>query len=342
MRILVGLSGGLDSTYAALKLINEGHSVEGAVVLMHEFTDTSAAREAALALGISLHVIDMRERFRLIKDNFVSEYALGRTPNPCILCNPLVKFRALADLAVENGFDKIATGHYARVVSYTDGDQTLYTLERAKDQRKDQTYMLHRLPRDILSMLYLPLADEVKTEVREKARALGLKVADAKDSQEICFIPDGNYASYIEDVKGPFSEGDFVLEDGTVIGRHKGIIRYTVGQRKGLGVAYGERIFVSSIDPVKNEIKLSTDGSFTDTVRVSDLVFSGMREPSEGETARVEVKLRYLARPVFATAIFDGKGSVTLNLDRPEKSVTPGQSAVMYRGDVLLGGGFIV
>lgn len=341
MRVLVGMSGGLDSTYAALKLINEGHDVEGAVVIMHEHTEINDSREAAQALGIVLHEIDAAKEFDKVKDNFVSEYSRGRTPNPCIVCNPWVKFRALADFAVNNGFDKIATGHYARCVGYFDNGEERSTLGRARDLRKDQTYMLHRLPADIMEMLLLPLGDEIKDEVREKARNAGLRAAEQRESQEICFIPNGDYAAYIEDIKGPFPEGNFVLDDGSIVGRHKGLIRYTVGQRKGLGVAYGERIFVSKIDADKNEIHLSTVGSYSDRVGISDIVFSGISEPAAGEQRHVEVKLRYLAKPVGATAIFLGNGRAELVLDTPEKAVTSGQSAVAYDGDVLLFGGFI-
>ena len=341
MRILVGISGGLDSTYAAYKLIKEGHDVTGAVVVMHEYTELDGARESAEALGIRLCEIDAREQFTAVKDNFANEYALGRTPNPCVVCNPLVKFRVLADYARANGFDRIATGHYSEIITVENGGEMRYTLKRSKDELKDQTYMLHRLPQDILSLLILPLGDELKTEVKEKARAAGLKAAEKKESQEICFIPDGDYASYIEQVKGVFPDGDFVLDDGRVIGKHKGIIRYTVGQRKGLGVAYGERIFVSRIDALKNEIVLSTEGSYNDTVVVSDIVYSGISEPVPGSTLRVKVKLRYLADPVWATAVFCECGKATLILDLRQKAVTPGQSAVMYDGDVLLCGGFI-
>ena len=341
MKILVGLSGGLDSTYAALKLIKEGHEVEGAVAVMHDFTETESAKEAADALGIKLHVIDATEQFKAVKENFISEYSQGRTPNPCVICNPLAKFRVLVDFAIKNGFDRIATGHYAKVVTREERGEKLYTLERAKDSRKDQTYMLHRLTRDVLSILCLPLADEVKTEVREKALKEGLKAAEKKESQEICFIPDGDYASYIESIVGSFPEGNFVLGDGKVLGRHKGIIRYTVGQRKGLGVSYGERIFVSKIDAESNNIVLSCEGSYTDTVLVKDIVFSGMHVPENMEQRRVTVKLRYLAKPVSATAIFYGEGGAILRLDTPEKAVTPGQSAVIYDGDVLLAGVFI-
>lgn len=341
MKILVGMSGGLDSTYAAYKLIEEGHSVEGALVVMHEHTDIDGAREASEALGIKLHVIDASERFLAVKENFVSEYSLGRTPNPCIVCNPLVKFRALADFAKENGFDRIATGHYARVVEVNDGEKLLYTLMRSRDQRKDQTYMLYRLPRDILSILILPLGDELKSEIKQKAQNLGMKAASKRESQEICFIPDGDYASYIEGIRGVFPEGDFVLSDGRVVGKHKGIIHYTVGQRKGLGVAFGERIFVSRIDPMTNSILLSTEGSYTDEVEVRDINFTGIQPPEAGAKLRAEVKLRYLAKPVSATVCFDGKGGATLKLDEAQKAVAPGQSAVVYDADTLLFGGFI-
>ena len=341
MRILVGISGGLDSTIAALKLMDEGHSVEGAVLIMHEYTDVSAAESAAASIGLPLHKIDARERFETVKANFADQYALARTPNPCIICNPLVKFALLAEYARANGFDKIATGHYATVRKLDDGGNLRYALARACDLRKDQTYMLHRLPQDILSMLVLPLEASVKTEVREIAENRGLAVATKKESQEICFIPDGDYAKYVESVKGEFPEGDFVDDNGVVLGKHKGIIRYTVGQRKGLGIAAGQRIFVSSIDPISNRITLSNEGNLTDTVRVSDIVFSGMSEPIANIERRVSVKLRYLAPPAPAVAIFDGCGGCTLKLDEPFKAVAPGQSAVLYDGDVVRAGGFI-
>ena len=337
MKILVGMSGGLDSTYAALKLLDEGHEVEGAVLIMHDYTDISAAREASAAIGIKLHEVDCRAEFSAVKDNFIEEYRRARTPNPCIICNPLVKFRTLADFARKNGFDKIATGHYAKISKAADR----YRLIRAKDERKDQTYMLYRLPQDILAMLCLPLSEDVKTDVRAKAEAIGLAVAGKKESQEICFIPDGDYASYIESVVGVFPEGNFVDTDGNVLGKHKGIIRYTVGQRKGLGISVGERIFVDRINPADNTVVLSKEGSFSDRVKVSDIVFGAMTPPDEQLERRVKVKLRYLAPLADATAVFYPDSTAELILDTPAKAVTPGQSAVMYDGDVLLAGGFI-
>ena len=341
MRVLVGISGGLDSAYAALKLQRQGHSVEGAVLVMHDFTEVDAAKAVADEIGIKLHVIDCRENFSAVIDNFVSEYCNARTPNPCIICNPIVKFKRLYDFAVNNGFDRIATGHYARIDTLQTGDETRYALVRAKDSKKDQTYMLYRLPQHILAALILPLADDEKSDVRRMAAEESLSVADRKDSQEICFIPDGDYAEYIENIKGRFPEGNFVDTDGKVIGKHRGIIRYTIGQRKGLGVAAGQRVFVTDINPIDNTVTLSPEGVATDKIIVSDIVFSGMEEPGEGEERRVQVKLRYAAQPHDATAVFDGKGGAELMLDTPQRAITPGQSAVMYDGDRLLCGGFI-
>lgn len=341
MRVLVGISGGLDSAYAAIKLMRDGHEVEGAILLMHEYTEVEAAKSVALEIGIKLHLIDCRERFKAVTDNFISEYSRARTPNPCIVCNPLVKFRCLYDFAMSHGFDKIATGHYARVESFLLNGETRYAIAGAKDAKKDQTYMLYRLPQDILSALVFPLADDEKSEVRRAAGEVSLSVADKKDSQEICFIPDGDYASYIESIKGVFPEGNFIGENGEILGKHKGIIRYTVGQRKGLGVAAGQRIFVTRIDPNSNTVTLSAEGGSTGKVSVSDIVFSGMTEPTAPEERRVSVKLRYSAKPIDAVAIFDGNGGAELLLSAPQRAVTPGQSAVMYCEDRILCGGFI-
>ena len=342
MRILVGISGGLDSAYAAMKLQREGHEVEGAILVMHDFTDLPSAQEVASSIGIKLHVIDCREMFSSVVDNFVSEYSKARTPNPCIVCNPLVKFKALYDYAMQNGFDRIATGHYANIVKISRELGDRYALERSSDEKKDQTYMLYRLPQEILGTLYFPLGNEIKSDVRESAKERGLAVAEKKESQEICFIPDGDYASFIEEKVGKFPEGDFVDEEGKIIGRHKGIIRYTYGQRKGLGVAAGERIFVTGINPENNTVTLSKNGGYTDTVEISDTVFSGIFAPSEPLEMRATVKLRYQARPIGATVLFDGNGRATVKLDEPQRAVTPGQSAVLYEGNTVLCGGFII
>lgn len=343
MRILVGLSGGVDSAYAAHRLKEEGHEVVGATLLMHDYTDTESARKVADAVGIPFCRIDCRGAFdEVVRSYFVKEYSRGRTPNPCIVCNRGVKFRLLADHAREHGFDAIATGHYARVVTRRFGDTVRYAFGRAQDDKKDQTYMLYRLPQDVISMLVLPLADLDKRTVKAAAAKLGIVAEGVKESQEICFIPDGDYASYIENTIGELPDGDFVDAEGNVLGRHKGIVRYTIGQRKGLGISLGYRAFVSNIDVENNTVTLAREGVYNDRVELEDMIYSGISEPIQSEQRRVLVKLRYAASPLPATAILHPDGTAQLKLDSPGRSVTPGQSAVLYEEDTVIAGGFIV
>lgn len=342
MRILLGMSGGLDSSYSALKLIEEGHSVEGAVLIMHDYTELESAREAANELGIKLHEIDCRELFKkTVIPDFISQYRKGRTPNPCIVCNREVKFNALLEYARLNGFDKIATGHYAKICKKTFGNTEKSVICRAADSSKDQTYMLWRLPREVIENLVLPLSDLTKEEIRLMAAKKGISSAERKESQEICFIPSGDYGAYIESIYGKSPEGDFVDENGKVLGRHKGIIHYTVGQRKGLGIALGQRAFVTDIDPVTEKITLSFSAKETGEFTVSDIMFSGCEELEAGSSLELSVKIRYQAPPVLARIeMLDGKRARVL-LKAPARSVTSGQSAVFYDGDVLMFGGFI-
>ncbi len=336
MKILVGISGGVDSAYAAYKLKAEGNEVEGAVLIMHDYTELSAAREAAESVGITLHEINCRESFEYIKDNFVSEYSNGRTPNPCIICNERVKFRTLYDFAMANGFDAIATGHYAKVARL-DGR---YALSFPEDMRKEQTYMLYRLPQEILSRLILPLSDGTKAEIRESAESTGISAANRADSQEICFLPEGNHTEYIESRAGKCPEGDFIDENGKILGRHKGIIHYTVGQRKGLGISLGERAFVTDINPSDNTITLSPTLSGSESIRLTDMVYSGMPELTEAEERDLLVKLRYTAPLVKARARLYPDKTAILTFDEPQKSA-PGQSAVLYKNGTVMCGGFI-
>jgi len=342
MKILLGMSGGIDSTYAALKLKEEGHEVEGAVLIMHGYTETESAEAAAKSVGIPLHKIDCRDVFEAkVIDNFVNEYLSGKTPNPCVICNSEVKFRILLDYARKNGFDKIATGHYAKITKRICDGEIRYAVTRATDKSKDQTYVLWRLSQDILSSLCFPLSADEKKEIREEARKKGSSAADRGDSQEICFVPSGDYAGFIESRTHPSPHGYFINNEGKVLGEHKGIIHYTVGQRKGLGIAMGQRIFVTKIDPNNNTVTLSFDDSFSDTVNVSDMVFSGMPEMATGGKVSLAVKLRYLAAPAECVVEYSGGGRATVKLTSPVRAVTPGQSAVFYDGDVLVAGGFI-
>lgn len=338
MKILVGMSGGVDSTYAALKLLREGHEVVGAVLEMHDFTETASAETAAKKLGIPLVKIDCKKAFdEAVKSYFETEYSLGRTPNPCIVCNREVKFKFLADYARQNGFDKIATGHYARIVKTSDG----YAVSRAADTTKDQTYMLYRLPQEVLEILTLPLAEEIKTDVKQMAAIEGIIEEGTAESQEICFIPDDDYRSYLEERLGKFPEGCFIDEKGRVIGKHRGIISYTVGQRKGLGISLGQRAFVSRIDPKRNEITISTEKPLTKFFTASNLVYSGLAPLKLGESIRADVKIRYHAAPTAATVTLIEEGRVSVEIDTPAGLVAPGQSVVVYNGDTVLFGGFI-
>ncbi len=342
MRILLGMSGGLDSTYAALKLIEEGHSVEGAVLIMHDYTELDSARVAADELGIRLHEIDCREAFsKSVIPDFAEQYRRGRTPNPCIVCNREVKFKALCDYARSNGFDKVATGHYAHIIRKRVENSEKCILARSRDTKKDQTYMLWRLTPEILELLVFPLADLTKEEIRALARKKGISSAEKAESQEICFIPSGNYGEYIEEHYGKMPEGDFIDESGKLLGRHKGIIHYTVGQRKGLGIALGQRAFITDINPKTNDITLSLSAKETSEFFVSDIVFSGIDEMQIGEKREFFVKVRYQSPPVPARFELIEKGRGRVTLASPARSVTAGQSAVFYDGDLLAFGGFI-
>ncbi|MBR5140339.1 MAG: tRNA 2-thiouridine(34) synthase MnmA [Clostridia bacterium] len=340
MKILLGMSGGLDSAYSAQRLIEEGHSVEGAVLIMHDYTELDGARMVADELGIKLHEIDCRAEFeRAVISDFIEQYRLGRTPNPCIVCNREVKFRVLLDYAKKNGFDRIATGHYAKTVYSEKLGKTV--IMRSHDEKKDQSYMLWRLGDDIKDNLIFPLSQLTKDEIRALAAERGLSVAEKKDSQEICFIPSDDHGAYIEERVGKCPEGDFVDDGGRTVGRHKGIIHYTVGQRKGLGVALGQRAFITDIDPESNRITLSLSPRLTDRFSISDIVFSGMNEMNVGEEIDLLVKVRYQAplSPSRLRYLGDGRAEVTLST--PLKSVTAGQSAVFYSEDGLMLGGFI-
>lgn len=337
MKILVGISGGVDSAYAALRLLREGHSVEGAVLKMHEHTDVFSARRAAEELNIPLHEIDVTVSFNnIIKENLVSEYLSGRTPNPCILCNERVKFAALYDFAEANGFDKIATGHYARVVNI--GDR--YAVASATDTSKDQSYMLYRLPQKVLAKLILPLSEEDKRNVRRDAGEAGVSASEKKDSQEICFLPDVSYIDYIEARVGKCPEGDFVSPDGQVLGKHKGIIRYTVGQRKGLGISLGERVFVTDISPESNTVTLSPKMIGRKEIEITNIVYSGLDEKTEPFSKNLAVKLRYTAPKIPVTVRHTEEGKTLLSFDT-EVIAAPGQSAVIYDGNTVMLGGYI-
>ncbi len=334
-KILVALSGGVDSSVCVNILQNQGFAVEAAVIRFSPAHDdaVAAAQKSAQQLGINLNVVEGGELFdKEVALPFCQQYCAGRTPNPCIVCNPLVKFRLLAETADQLGIHLIATGHYARVEEDADGIWRIHTAESAA---RDQSYMLHRLNQDILSRLVLPLGDFEKDDIREIARDLGLAAADAPDSMEICFIPDGDRARYIRERGFESKAGHFIGPDGQDLGPHKGVLNYTVGQRKRLGVALGKPLFVQNILPDGN-IQLALGGGefFTRLVLDSIATASGTALPA-GDYL---VKIRSAAAP--APCHFDGERVVTFS--QPVRAPAPGQSAVFYKDGAVLGGGFIL
>lgn len=337
MKILLGMSGGLDSAYSVELLKAEGHTVEGAVLKMHEYTDITGAERAAERAGIPLHIIDCAEAFeKHVATYFAEEYRRGRTPNPCTVCNREVKIAYLVRYAEENGFDKAATGHYARIGC----ENGRYFIADGVDERKNQSYMLWKLSQEQIKKLVFPLGDKIKSDVKESASELLIEAAGKPESQDICFLPNGGYAEFVEKRLGRSPEGNFIDVSGKVLGRHKGIINYTVGQRRGLGIALGERMFVSAINPDDNTVTLQNAGGdgFT-SATLTDMNYQLMPERSVGEHD-VLVKIRYAARPVPARLIVNGDGA-KIFFDTPIKAVTPGQSAVMYEGGKILCGGII-
>lgn len=337
MKILVGLSGGVDSSFAAAHLKRNGHTVVGASVLMHDYTDISSAEKSAEEIGIPFAVIDARGRFEnYVTDYFTESYCSGCTPNPCCRCNPFVKFESLRFYAVENGFDRFATGHYSSVES----ENGRFFIRCGRDETKDQSYVLWGLTQEQLSMLYLPLSEMKKEYVRAEAERLGLSSYQSADSQEICFIPDNDYQTFIRKRTGKdFPSGNFVDEDGKILGRHSGIINYTVGQRKGLGIALGAPVFVSEIRPETNEVVLvPSGGEYFTSCRLENLSF--MKMSPEADTARGKIRTRYSKKAAEASAVFDDKGC-TVTFDEPVRAVTKGQSGVFYDGNDILFGGII-
>ena len=337
-KVLVALSGGVDSAACARLLLDAGYEVAGCVLKMspaHEGT-VEDAKLAAEQLGIPLYVRDMQADFRQVIEYFMGEYAAGRTPNPCVVCNPTVKFKGMLAAADELGYPYIATGHYAGL--RREGDRVYLT--RGASAARDQSYMLCRLTQRELLRLIFPLSEMQKPDVRTLAEEAGLSCAGKPDSQEICFIPDGDYAGYIEARLGKFPEGDFISPDGKPCGRHKGIIHYTVGQRKKLGIALGKPVFIRRIDPGENRIYLAWGGDEYD----GGMTVSGLSETfpgafRDGMRCGVKIRSRAAIAPCTLTLLGDGRAKVVF--DRPERAPAAGQTAAFYDGEVVLGGGFI-
>jgi tRNA-specific 2-thiouridylase len=365
--IAVAMSGGVDSSTVAAMLAHEGDAVVGLTLQLWDQTrlagkhgipdapkagrccsldDVYDARRVAEHLKIPYYVVNQQERFESdVVRPFVAEYLAGRTPIPCSLCNNHLKFDQLLKTAQSIGAGRIATGHYA--INEYDDRRGRWILKRAADSGKDQTYFLFGLTQEQLAHTLFPLGRMTKTEVREAARQHGLALAEKPDSQEICFIPGGDYkqflTAYLEEQgeRLPETAGELVASDGEVLGQHEGIFNFTVGQRKGLGVSSPSPLYVLQIDPITHRITLGADEELaTRTLRARGLNWISVAELTG--PMRVRVKIRHRHEPAWATLEPAGKDEVLATFDEPQRAVTPGQSAVFYDGDEVMGGGWIV
>jgi tRNA-uridine 2-sulfurtransferase len=357
-KVVLAMSGGVDSSVAARLLLDAGnevigvfmrHGIEGTELcrvgdapLSHKqgccsAADAADARRVADLLDIPFYALNFDDHFGRIVDYFVDEYLTGRTPNPCVVCNTWLKFGKLFEYADSLGAHYVATGHYARLV---DLGQSVPALMRGVDDAKDQAYVLFGIDRSRLSRMLLPVGNHHKTEIRALAERLGLRVADKRDSQEICFVPDQNHARFIQTRRPDVSTaGEIVTTDGTVVGRHDGIERYTIGQRKGLGVAFGDRRFVIRIEPDTRRVVVGEQEELarrTLTAAQANWLVDPPAKPFA-----CQVKIRYRSRPTPATVEPFETDRFTVRFDEPCHGVAPGQAAVCFDGDQVLGGGWI-
>lgn len=351
-KVVIGMSGGVDSSVAAYLLKEQGYDVTGIMMNLapstpeYEECESSCcnlsavddARRVADKLDIPFYVMNFKKEFNdCVIKSFVEEYKNGRTPNPCITCNKHIKFEAFLRKAMALGADYIATGHYARIEK--NGER--YILKRPCDLKKDQTYVLYNLTQYQLEHTLMPCSKYTKDEIRSIAEKIGLKVYNKKDSQEICFIPDNNHGKFIENYTNSKSiEGNFIDKNGNILGKHKGIIHYTIGQRKGLGIALGTPVFVTDINPFTNEVVLgSNDDIFKSELIAGNLnfiPFDKLEKPM-----LVEAKIRYSANPCKAVIIPIKESKVRVVFDDKQRAITKGQSIVFYDKDLVIGGGII-
>lgn len=346
------MSGGVDSAVAALLLKNDGYDVEG--ITMHlwderSFLDSASnvdidenavhAKKIAGKLNFPHRSVNLSPCFKNeVVLPFIENYKSGSTPNPCVECNKNLKFGRLFDIAKEGSFDYLATGHYARIERNACGE---FVLKKALDEKKDQSYFLWSLKKEILGQILLPLGAFTKEEIRALARENGFSNADRGDSQDICFIPDGNYVDFLEKYgKVSFTQGNFIDLDGNVLGRHEGIEKYTVGQRKGLGIALGRPMFVAEKNVSDNTVTLCDDASLYKKELCASQI-NLLTNASFEKEIRLQAKIRYRHKPATATVRQTEENTLSVIFDEPQRAITKGQSLVLYDGDTVIGGGII-
>ena len=354
-RVMIGMSGGVDSSVAAYLLKKQGYDVIGVTMKLWDDNDDDLieneggccslsavedARQVADRIGIPFYVLNFREVFeKKVIEPFIDEYLNGRTPNPCIACNKHIKFDDFYKKARQIGCDYVATGHYAKIEK--DEKTGRYSLKKSITDKKDQTYALYNLTQEQLEHTLLPIGDYEKDEVRKIAKEMGMDVHNKPDSQEICFVKDNDYANYVKKhSKKRIDGGYFVDTKGNVLGKHTGIINYTIGQRKGLGIAFGKPMFVVDIDPIRNTVILGdNEDIFSKTLIAKDVNFISIDKIEE--PIKVQAKIRYSAKPSPATVYKEDENTIKIVFDEPQRAITKGQSVVMYDGDVVVGGGII-